>query len=128
MKGSIDHESTSSYTLTVEASDGTNKATATVTVTVTNVNETPSFASSSYSFSVANRARVGTGVGSVSATDPDGDAVTYSITGGNTGNAFAVNGSTGVITVAGSVSQSNPFYALTVQVSGTGRAARRARR
>ena len=117
VKGSLNYETTSSYTLTVEASDGTNKATATVTVTVTNVNETPSFASSSYSFSVANRARVGTGVGSVTATDPDGDTLAYSITGGNTGNAFAVNGSTGVITVAGSVSQSNPFYALTVQAS-----------
>ena len=117
VKGSLDHESMSSYTLTVEASDGTNKATATVTVTVTNVNETPSFGSSNYSFSVADRARVGTSVGSVSATDADGDTLTYSITGGNTGNAFAINGSTGVITVAGSVSQSNPFYALTVQAS-----------
>ncbi len=31
--------------------------------------------------------------------DRDGEAITYSITGGNTGGAFGINTSTGVITV-----------------------------
>ena len=60
----------------------------------------PTFDVASYSFEVSEDAAVGTQVGTVSATDPDvGDTLTYSIVSGNEAGKFAVDGSTGVITV-----------------------------
>ena len=60
----------------------------------------PEFAEESYSFSVPGDAATGDAVGTVLADDPQGDAVTYSITAGNTGDAFAIGSNTGQITVA----------------------------
>jgi hypothetical protein len=60
----------------------------------------------------------GTVVGTVVASDP-GDVLTYSILSGNTGGAFAINSSTGQITVANSAAvdfETNPTFSLTVQV------------
>ena len=63
---------------------------------------TPAFHEETYAFEVlARTANTGSVVGRVSATDPNGDTVTYSITTGNGTGNFAINGSTGVITVAG---------------------------
>ena len=63
----------------------------------------PVFVQASYTFAVAENAAVGTVVGTVSATDPNGETVTYSITAGNTGSKFAMGSSTGIITVAASL-------------------------
>ena len=55
--------------------------------------------------------------------DPDGDAITYSITGGNGLGAFAIDPATGEITVASSTpldAETNPNFALTVQASAGG--------
>lgn len=60
----------------------------------------------------------GTLVGAVNATDPDGDPLTFSITSGNTDDAFAINSSTGDITVNSSTAldfESNPTFDLTVE-------------
>ena len=90
-----------------------------VSVTTEMCNRDPSFDPASYTFSVSEDAETDDGVGSVSATDPDeGDAVTYAITQGNTGGAFAVNGSTGEITVAGTLDhETDSSHTLTVQAS-----------
>jgi hypothetical protein len=59
----------------------------------------------------------------VTATDPDSppQTLTYSITAGNTGNAFAINSSTGQITVNGALDyETTPSYTLTVQVCDNG--------
>ena len=54
-------------------------------------------------------------VGTVSATDPDGDTVTYSITDGNGDGHFALDGSTGAITVAAELDyETTASYTLTV--------------
>jgi uncharacterized repeat protein (TIGR02543 family) len=51
-------------------------------------------------FNIAETASDGDSVGTVSASDPDvGDTLTYSITAGNTNNAFAIDAGTGEITV-----------------------------
>lgn len=51
-------------------------------------------------FSVDEYAAIGTVVGTASSSDPDaGQTLTYKIAGGNTGNAFQINSSTGEITV-----------------------------
>ena len=73
-----DYEIKAVYTATVTASDGTNSTTQDITVNVTNVNDNnPSFTSSA-TFSAAENQ---TAIGTVTATDADGDAVTFIISG-----------------------------------------------
>ena len=91
----------------------------TVSVATEACNRDPEFATSTYSFSIAEDAATTTPVGAVSATDPDeGDTVTYAITAGNEDGKFAVDGSTGEITVAGALDhETAPAYTLTVEAS-----------
>ena len=112
----LDHETTSRYSLTVSASDGYGGVgTATVNITVGDVNEPPVFSSGTFEFDVREDAPVGWVVRSVSADDPENDPLTYSITEGNTGNAFAVGSSSGEITVARGLDYDiTPLYLLTV--------------
>lgn len=72
------------------------------------------------SFSVDENSPNGTAVGTVVASDPNGDALTYSITAGNTGTAFAIGASTGALTVSSSAAldfETTPTFSLTVRVA-----------
>ena len=82
----------------------------------------PVFDQDSYTFSLAETVSVSTSVGSVSATDPDEDALTYSITLGNADGKFQMDGETGTITVAGPLDfETTISHTLTVQADdGTG--------
>ena len=116
--GTLDRETTSTYTLTVRASDGSLSGTANFTVNVTDVNEAPVVTAQNAAFTVAENATNGTAVGTVAATDPENDPLTFSITAGNTGNAFAINASSGAITVAGTLDhETTPSYTLTVRAA-----------
>ena len=85
-----DYETKTTYTATVTASDGTNSITQDITVNVTNENDnSPSFTSEA-TFSAAENQ---TAIGTVTATDADGDAVTFIIS----GDEFAIT-SAGVLT------------------------------
>ena len=81
----------------------------------------PTFGAASYSFSLAGDADVGSAVGSVSATGSlADDTVTYSITAGDEGGKFAIDESTGRITVAGDLNSSvGTSFTLTVEASDT---------
>lgn len=74
-------------------------------------------------FSLTENSANGTAVGTLSATDGDAGATTFSdwtITGGNTGGAFAINASTGQITVANTAAidfETTPTFNLTATVS-----------
>ena len=71
-----------------------------VAIAVTNVNEGPGAVSDANAGTntVAENAANGTVVGvTASATDPEGDAVTYSLV-DNAGGRFAINATTGVVT------------------------------
>jgi subtilisin family serine protease len=115
-----------SFSLTVRVTDaGGLFASATVTVNVNSVaatNHAPSI--SAQTFSVSESSGNGTSLGTVLASDPDaGDSLSYSITAGNTGGAFALSTTTGALTVGNSSALSyatTPSYALTVQVTDTG--------
>ena len=73
-----DYETKTSYTATVTASDGTNTTTQNITVNVTNVNDVAPVFTSEATFSAAENQ---TAIGTVTATDADGDAVTFIISG-----------------------------------------------
>ena len=76
----------------------------------------PTFGAKSYAFKVAENAAVGTTVGAVKATGQGKDAVTYALTAGNTGGAFAIDASTGALTVAKALDyETTASYTLTVQ-------------
>ena len=112
---SLDYETKSSYSVTVQASDGANTTDIAVTINVTDVNEAPVAAPQTRS--VAENAPAGTNVGApVTASDPDGDALTYALT----SNEFAINASTGQITVQAGASldyETKSVYSVTVQAS-----------
>ena len=110
------------FTLTVTDSMG-NTDTDTVTVTV-GAHPAAAFGAASYRFDLAENADGGTtpvGVGLVSAIHPDGHTVSYSIAAGDTGNVFAINASSGVLTYTGSGENFESFripanaYTLTVR-------------
>ena len=88
------------YDVTVQVSDGQGGTdTQALAVTVANVNEAPTDLALSAN-TVAENAANGTVVGTVSGSDVDmGDTKTYSLT-DNAGGRFAINSSTGQITVA----------------------------
>jgi len=118
----LNYETITSFPLVVRVTDnGTGYlwSQATVTVNLINVNEYPVIANQS--FSVVQNAANGTIVGTVIATDPDaGQTLAYSITAGNTGTAFAINASTGRITVASSSAVVAGTFSLTVRATDNG--------
>ncbi|MCP4471262.1 MAG: cadherin repeat domain-containing protein, partial [Gammaproteobacteria bacterium] len=112
---------TTSYSLTVSVSDGTNTGTGTITVTLSNVNDNDPVVTAA-TFEIAESATNGTAVGTVVATDPDpGTSFSaWAITAGNTGTAFAIDGSSGDITVNDGTQldyETTSSYTLTVRVS-----------
>ena len=100
-----DHEGVgSSYTLTVRAGDGSAHSDVNVTLTVTNSAEPPTFSEDGYAFDLAENGDGSTSrmsLGTVSATDPDGDALRYSLVGGNESGRFAIDESTGELFYVG---------------------------
>lgn len=94
-------------TVTVTADTTTaQSASQNLTITVTPVNDiTPVFLDSSPSFNTLENSAANTVVGTVSATDGDvpGQGLTYAIISGNESGVFAINSTTGEITVANPV-------------------------
>ncbi|HEX7151336.1 MAG TPA: cadherin domain-containing protein [Thermoanaerobaculia bacterium] len=120
----LDFETTSSFALTVQVSDGGTpnlSDTEVITINVNDVNEAPVVTAAT--FPLAENTPNGTAVGTVTATDPDGHTLTFAITGGNTNGAFAINGATGQITVANSAAldfETTPVFSLTVSATDNG--------
>ena len=113
-----------SYQVQVRATnaEGTGDWSASGTVAA-GANNAPAFDVASYSFTLAENddgSTTAIAIGTVSASDVDpGHTVSYSITAGNTGNAFAIDSATGAITYTGSGAdhETTPSIALTVQAS-----------
>ena len=112
-----------SYELTIRASDGTHTIDTTVTVTVTDAAEQPAFGEESYAFELAENAdgrANGLSLGRVLATDPDGDAVRYSLTGGNESRLFNIDAASGELYYVGpgeDYESGVTSYELTVRAS-----------
>jgi hypothetical protein len=100
------------YLVEVTASGGPTPGVQSLTVTVTNVNEPPAFTSSDTVSAAENQ----TAVVDVDATDPEGVAVTYAITGGADAADFTIVGATGVLTFVVAPDFENPGDADTNNV------------
>ena len=109
--------------LEVQASDGVAPAsTTTVSITIVNVNEgAPVFDETSYDFSVNEDAAAGDVIGTVSATEPDGEALSYSLTAAS--DKFEVGSTSGEISLKAGASldletaTNLSIYVLRVQAS-----------
>jgi hypothetical protein len=124
--GQLDYETTQSFMLGIIVTDtGGLQDTANVTVNLNNLfDEAPTV--NNATFVVAEGSANGVVVGTVTATDPEfasGDALTFSITGGNTGTVFAINSSSGQITVPDTSkldADTMPTFNLTVRAIDKG--------
>ena len=95
---------TTSFELTVRASDGDLSADITVTVSVIDVAEAPAFARQGYAFDLTENADGSTSrvsLGTVLAVDPEGAALSYSLEGGNGSGLFEIDGASGELFYVG---------------------------
>ena len=127
----IDYEVKNSYNLSIRVCDQGSPGTAsdrlcvteTVNVSVTDMNERPSVTGIPDQ-TIDEHTAVGTVVGIVTGADPENGPILYSFAGGNNGQAFAINSSTGVITVNRDVEfddlVTNPFVIRVVAADGEG--------
>jgi large repetitive protein len=107
-------------TYSFEVTDGIATTTNTATITINGVNDAPVFVDvdnqpqETYSFNYDENSEAGTLIGTVTATDVDGDEITYSITSGNDAGYFAIDATTGEITLteAGAAAFTNNYEAM----------------
>ena len=87
-----DSDKDGTYRVQIRVSDGTNNVDKTLDVTLTNVNESPTISSPSSWRIPENRAFIGI----LKAKDPEGDALTWSITGGDDESHFELSSGGGL--------------------------------
>ena len=101
--------------MTLEVSDGTNTTTEEITINVINDDEPATIAATLSAASFAENSAVGAAIASVNATDPEGSAVTYTLSGTGSDN-FSIDTS-GNITLASALDyETATSYELTVVV------------
>ena len=117
----LNYETGTSHIITVQASDGAGgTSTESFTIAISNVNPSTPTDADATANSVAEDAATGTTVGvTASSSDPNGPAVTYSLT-NDAGGRFTINSSTGVVTVAAGTLlnfETGTSHSITVQSS-----------
>ena len=124
----LDFENNASHTLRVLVNDEFNASVeGNFTVSVTNVEETPIITfGGGTATAVSNVSENQRGAASVAATEPDGQAITYSITGGVDAALFAIDASTGELSFISAPdyefptdSDQNNSYEVDIQVVDT---------
>lgn len=107
--------------VSIEDSAGTASETIRVVITVVDANEAPWIDAPS-PLVLLERLQPGTSVARVHAGDPDrADSLTFSIVGGNSSGAFAIDSLTGEITAIGPLDfETTPADSLTVRVTDSG--------
>ena len=131
LAGTLDYERNTEHSIVISASnpDGLQSSLRTSTVLVTNENDnSPVFTMNRYTASVLESSSTGTPVITVRADDADSGVlgeVSYSITGGNSNNHFAIDGTSGAITVNGEIDrEAIGEYTLTIRAQDGGNPAR----
>ena len=119
LAGALDYETTRSYSLTVTASDGTNPATTDITITVGDVDPELVWAKGFVDGIIAETAAEGAHIATFT-QDDDSTALVlgYSITGGNTGDVFAIDNAGRLTLTENALDYATTTdYTLTVQIS-----------
>lgn len=117
----LDFEANPLFELNIQVQDdgaGMLTSTGLIAIQLNDVNEAPSLGD--VTLSVSSSSADGTVVSTLAGTDPENDALTYSVTAGNDAGVFAIDAATGQLTVAnGSLLNPaiTPQYNLTVEVS-----------
>ncbi len=115
LTGNLDFETNSTLVMTLEVSDGTNTTTEEITINVINDDEPATIAATLSATSFAENSAVGASIASINATDPEGSAVTYTLSGTGSDN-FTIDTS-GNITLASALDyETATSYELTVVV------------
>ena len=120
-KAALDHETTSSYTVSISVSDGTGVGTDTIAVTIniTDVNEAPVFADGSTTTrTIAENTAANENIGtSVSADDPENNTLTYSLSGTDAAS-FDIDTTSGQLKTNAALDyETKNAYSVTVSVS-----------
>ena len=118
----LDYETTPAFSLLIRASDGALSDSATFTINLIDVDETinqpPSL--SDATFTIAENSPNNTLIGTLEASDINNDTLTYSISDGNTDQAFDLDVNTGALRVANNIAldfETIPVFSLIVRVS-----------
>lgn len=120
--GSLDYESTTNLNITIRATSADGSfSTQVFTIDLIDLNDVAPTITVGQTFVVDENSANGNSLGSVTATDPDtvGSLQSWTIVGGNVGNAFAIDPTTGELTVADGSQldfETQPTYTLTLQV------------
>jgi hypothetical protein len=123
----LNFEVTPPFVLTVKVTDNGSpfplSSTAAITINLNDVNEAATFVETD-PFRVNENVPAGTVVGTVTANDQDNaTTLTYAITSGNVGGAFAIDPSTGIITVANATVldyELHQSFTLTIRATDNG--------
>ncbi|HET6424718.1 MAG TPA: cadherin repeat domain-containing protein, partial [Planctomycetaceae bacterium] len=123
----LNWESETPFELTVSVSDSVNAALTAngrLRVSLTNVNDAPTIVNAEKT--IPENTAAGTVVFDAKTIASDADAgqtLKYAITAGNTGNAFAINATTGIITVSNAAAidfEANPVFSLKITATDNG--------
>ena len=118
-KTTLDRESQSTYTVTITVSDSSITNIIVVTINVSNVNEVPVFTEGdSTTRTVAEKTLEGVEIGTaIGATDPDGDTLTYTLSGADA-DIFELESTTGQLKTKKILDfESQSTYKVTLTVS-----------
>ena len=118
-RAALDYETKRSHEVTVTASDGSLTASITVTITISNANDAPVFtAGGSTSRTVAENTGAGVNIGgAVAATDPDNDALTYTLS-GTDASSFDIDRASGQLTTRAALDyETKAAYTVVITVS-----------
>lgn len=112
----LDYETVNYYSLTVSVSDGSVNISTSLTISVSNTNDAPYVTNLPGNVSVAEN-DVTAAVIDVNASDPDGDNITFSLSGTGSDD-FLINSATGLVTLNRELNyEIQELYSLTVRVS-----------
>ncbi|MDA7548943.1 cadherin domain-containing protein [Gammaproteobacteria bacterium] len=115
LTGDLDFEANSSLVVMLEISDGTNTTIEEITINVINDDEPATIAATLSAASFAETSAVGAAIASINATDPEGSAVTYTLSGTGSDN-FSIDTSGNITLASGLDYETATSYELTVVV------------
>jgi hypothetical protein len=115
LTGNLDFEANSTLVMTLEVSDGTNTTIEEITINVINDDEPATIAATLSAASFAETSAVGAAIASINATDPEGSAVTYTLSGTGSDN-FSIDASGNITLASGLDYETATSYELTVVV------------